>query len=143
MIQPLIDLYLTGDRAKAVHLWMRASGGSDWRSAIEARIPDAGEHAIEDAAGTFEYDLAAMRDWDFEAVGGERITQPVLYVVGEQSAAINQPAADMFLAAVPETTRVIIPDCDHSLQMTHPAVLARVIARFLSDHPVAANRTAS
>jgi pimeloyl-ACP methyl ester carboxylesterase len=143
MIQPLIDMHLAGDRAKAVHLWMRTTaGGSDWRSAIEARIPDAGEHAIEDAAGTFEYDLAAMREWDFEAVGAEGINQPVLYVVGEQSAAINQPAVDMFLAAVPDTTRVVIPDCDHSLQMTHPAALARVIAEFLSRDPLADKRNA-
>jgi len=51
MIQPLIDMHLAGDRAKAVHLWMRTSGGSEWRSAIEARIPDAGERASDRRRG--------------------------------------------------------------------------------------------
>jgi pimeloyl-ACP methyl ester carboxylesterase len=131
MIAPLIEMHRTGNSAKAVHMWMRPGSGSGWREALEPWIPGAGDRANDDAAGTFEYDLAAMRDWDFDAVGATRIDQPVLYIVGSRTAAVLQPVTDMFCAAVPHTQIVVIPDCDHSLQMTKPAPIAQAIAEFL------------
>ncbi len=133
-IAPLVDMHRSGESSKAVHLWMRATGGSDWRSAIEQRLPGAGDRAIGDAAGTFDGDLVAMRSWDFDAAGAARITQPVLYLVGSQNAARVEPVTAMFRAAVPHTELVVIDDADHNLQITKPAPVAETIADFLHRH---------
>jgi pimeloyl-ACP methyl ester carboxylesterase len=135
-LAPLVEMHRAGEQAKAVHLWMRTSAGSDWRDRLEVRIPGAGAQATHDAAGTFEHDLAAMRVWDFDAVGASRITQPVLHVVGALTAAGRYPVTDMLHAAVPSATLVTIPDADHTFPMTAPDVAAEVVAAFLRQHPM-------
>jgi pimeloyl-ACP methyl ester carboxylesterase len=132
MINPLIKMHQTGDSANAVDLWMSA-GNVDWKTLIEDRIPGATGRAITDAAGTFEFDLAAIRVWDFDAVNASRITQPVLYVTGSRSG--HRPSiAAMFRAAVPHASAAEMPDADHIALMTDPGAVAQVVARFLHDH---------
>ena len=143
LITPLIELHRAGESDKAVDRWMTPGAGSDWRQRLEQQIPNVGKQADADAAGTFEYDLEAIRQWTFETVGPSRITQPVLDVVSSSNVAARQPLTDMLHAAVPQAELVTIPDADHSLHMTQPAVLARVIAAFLSRHPVDDNRNAA
>jgi pimeloyl-ACP methyl ester carboxylesterase len=135
LIAPLIEMHRSGNRGKAVHMWMRSGAGSGWRDELEKWIPGVGDRANHDAAGTFEYDLAAMRHWDFDAVGATQIKQPVLYIVGSRTAAGHQAVTNMFRAAVPHTELAVIPDCDHSLQMTQPALVAQSMAEFLRRHP--------
>jgi pimeloyl-ACP methyl ester carboxylesterase len=138
LITPLIEMHRAGESAKAVHLWMKSGGDPDWQRHIEANIPGARDTAVADAPGTFEYDLEAMRHWDFEAVGASRIRQPVLDIVGSRTAAARQPVTDMLHAAIPHAEMVTVQDSDHSLQMTKPAVVAQVIAEFLRRHPIGA-----
>jgi pimeloyl-ACP methyl ester carboxylesterase len=135
MISPLIDMHRDGKSSKAVHLWMRAVDPG-WRNTLEQSISGASDRADADAAGTFEYDLAAMRHWDFDAVGASRIAQPVLYIVGERSADVPRRAADMFLTAVPHAEQVTIADADHLLPMTHSGAVAAAAADFLARFPI-------
>lgn len=131
-LRPIAEMHRAGESSKAVHLWMRSTGGSDWRSDIEERVPGAGQQAIDDAAGTFESDLGALRHWDFDQVGASRITQPVLYLVGERSAPFVARVTEMFLTTVPHTELVVIPDADHNMQMIRPSLVAEAIAPFLA-----------
>jgi len=133
MITPLIELHKAGDSTKAVDLWMSA-GNRDWKTLIEQTIPGVADQAVADAAGTFEFDLVAMRDWDFEAAHAQRITQPVLYLTCS-GGAHRSSVAEMFRAAVPHVRAEEMPDVDHTAPMTQPAATANVVARFLHDHP--------
>jgi len=99
-------------------------------------IPGVGDQAIQDAAGTFEYDLDALHHWDFAAVGASRIGQPVLHIVGSRTAAGRRPVTDMFQAAVPSAKLLTIPDADHTLHMTKPELAAATIDEFLRLHPI-------
>jgi pimeloyl-ACP methyl ester carboxylesterase len=135
MITPLIEMHRVGNSGEAVHLWMRAVGGSGWRDELEPLLPGVGPQAKDDAAGTFEYDLTAMRYWDFDTAGAGRIEQPVLYLVGSRSAAGQQAVFDMFRATVPQVRRVVVLDAAHNALMTNPAVVAETIAEFLHRHP--------
>jgi pimeloyl-ACP methyl ester carboxylesterase len=132
LIQPLVEMSRAGDRSKAVHLWMRTTGGPDWRTEIESRVPGAAAQAVNDAAGHFEGDLSAMRRWDFNKVDMTHIRQPVLYLVSECNAANVKPVTDMFLAAVPGTELGTIPDADHNMQVIWPDRAANAIAAFLN-----------
>jgi pimeloyl-ACP methyl ester carboxylesterase len=137
LITPLIEMHRGGESAKAVHRWMSAGGNANWRRDIEEHIPGAGDRATADAAGTFEYDVEAVRHWDFEAVGASRITQPVLDIAGSRNEAARQPIFEMLDGAIPHVERVTIPDADHSLCMTQPTAVARAIAEFLHRQPIA------
>jgi len=139
LITPLIEMHRAGESAKAVHAWMKSDGNDSWRRDIEQHIPGAGDQATADAAGTFEYDLEALRHWDFEVVGASRISQPVLDIVGSRNEARRQPISDMLDGAIPQVERVTIPDADHSLHMTQPDVVARSIAEFLHRYPIEAD----
>jgi pimeloyl-ACP methyl ester carboxylesterase len=137
LITPLIEMHRRGESGKAVHMWMRlGSAGSAWGDELERRIPGAVDQANLDAAGTFDWDLEALRHWDFDAVGANGITQPVLHIEGSLSAPFRQPMRDRLFAALPDTEDVTIPDVDHSLQMTEPSQVASVIADFLHRHPL-------
>lgn len=131
MITPLIELHVAGRSAEAVELWMSA-GNAGWKALIEQRIPGVATRAIADAAGTFDFDLRAMRVWDFEAVGASSISQPVLYVTGSG----HRPAiAAMFQNAVQHTRTADIPNADHIAFMTDPSAFAEVVAAFLHHQP--------
>jgi pimeloyl-ACP methyl ester carboxylesterase len=135
-LTPLIEMHRSGNSAKAVHLWMRFVAGSDWRATLDEHIPGVGDQAIQDAAGTFDYDLEALRDWDFAAVGASRIGQPVLHIVGSRTALGRRPVTDMFQAAVPGAKLLTIPDADHTLHMTNPELAAATIDEFLRLQPI-------
>ena len=135
-IAPLVEMHRGGDSSKAVHLWMRSTGGSNWRTELERRLPGVGERAIADAAGTFDGDLAAMRWWDFDAVGASTMRQPVLYMVGSDNAVRLEPVITMFRAAVPQTELVVIAEADHNLPITNAGPVAEAIAVFLQRHPI-------
>jgi pimeloyl-ACP methyl ester carboxylesterase len=138
LVAPLVEMHRAGDSSKAVHLWMRPVGGSDWRTEIEKRIPGAGDRANDDAGGTFgrDGDLPALRHWDFDAVGAQTIEQPVLNIVGSRSAGQREVITPMLCAAVPHTDVVVIDDADHTLPMTRPTPIAQEIAGFLGRHPI-------
>ena len=42
IIAPLVEMHRAGDSAKAVHLWMSAGAGSDWRTEFEAATARSG-----------------------------------------------------------------------------------------------------
>jgi pimeloyl-ACP methyl ester carboxylesterase len=139
MITPLIEMHAVRRSADAVDLWMSA-GNADWKALIEQRIPGAAAQAIADAAGTFDFDLRAMRVWDFDAVGASRISQPVLYVTGTRSGHRPNIAA-MFQNAVQQTRAEAIPDADHIALMTDPSAVAAVVAVYLHRQPTGSDPT--
>lgn len=108
----------------------------NWREETERAISGAVERAEDDAAGTFEGDLPALRDWDFDDVRS-RIRQPVLHIVGSVSAARVERASALLEAAVPGCEHVVIDGADHGMPCTHPRLLANAIVEFLRRHPCA------
>jgi len=136
LLAPLVEMYDAGERAKAVHLFMRTATNPDWRAETEERLPGAADRAEYDAAATFHGDLPALRRWDFETVVG-RINQPSLLMVGSVSAPRVRQVTTMFREAVPASEFAVIEGADHSLPMTKPAAVAMVIAEFLHRHPIA------
>jgi pimeloyl-ACP methyl ester carboxylesterase len=139
MITPLIEMHAAGRSAEAVELWMSA-GNADWKAFIEPRIPGVVAQAIADAAGTFDFDLRAMRVWDFEAVGASGISQPLLYATGTRSGHPPSIAA-MFQNAVQHARGEELPDADHIVPMTDPSAVAAVVAAFLHSQPAGSDPT--
>jgi pimeloyl-ACP methyl ester carboxylesterase len=129
LVAPLVELHHAGETAKAVHLWMRTTGGPEWATEIEEQIPGSVEQANRDAAGTFDGDVPAMRTWDFDLVDTDRLTQPVLYLVGGRSFH-RQETVDLFRSRVPQCETVVVPDADHNLQAVRATAVAEELADF-------------
>src|SRR5437660_559040 len=59
----------------------------DYQAHLDHVLPGAFDQAVADAATVFEMDIGHL-DWSFGAAEARRITQPVLSVLGGESAAL-------------------------------------------------------
>src|SRR5262249_28833936 len=82
---PVLQLYGAGDKAGAVDAWMRGVGGQSYRAALDRALPGAFDQAVADADTFFGQELPAVRQWSFTREDANRITQPVLAVLGAKS----------------------------------------------------------
>lgn len=128
-------VYESGDPAGAVDQFLTLVTGADWRSTTEALVPGGPAQAERDAATFFETEVPALDKWSFDAERAERISQPVLYVIGEQSGAVFEEGVELLRSLVPQTREARVPGVDHRLQMQNPALVAEKIAEFLRGLP--------
>ena len=57
-----VERYRAGDRAGAVHLWMRGVAGADYQESLERMLPSAFAQAVADAPTFFERELPAVQE---------------------------------------------------------------------------------
>ena len=128
--------YHGGDKTTAVDVWMRGVAGPDYRATLDRVLPGAFDQAVRDADTFFEQELPAVREWSFGPADAQRITQPVLAVLGgnswEVTAAFGQ-RHDLLLAWLPVVTSFVLPDATHLLHVQNPAGMAARLARFFTD----------
>lgn len=130
MVAPLITMHRSGLSAKAVHIFVRGAVGPNWRTRLDHLLPGAAGRAERDAAGTFEGDLAWLRQWDFDEAA-PLVDKPTLFMTGSITAPAYEQIEAMVRAAVPSAESAVIEGADHWLNMTHPRPVAEVIAAFL------------
>jgi pimeloyl-ACP methyl ester carboxylesterase len=135
-LEPAVRAYRAGDAGAAVDAFMREACGPGWRAEAEAAVPGGAEQAERDAATFFEVEAPALERWAFDAERASRLPQPVLYVVGGESAPVFEAGRGLFLAAAPRTESVTLPGLNHLLHVRDPARVAASIADFLARHPL-------
>jgi pimeloyl-ACP methyl ester carboxylesterase len=116
-----LELYRGGDLMGAVETFLRATCGPDARSVVEKVIPGALQRALADAETFFGHELPALRQWSFGPEQARRITQPVLAVLGEQSANVEP---------------FVLPNAGHLLHLENPRPLAEGLAAFWGRRPL-------
>lgn len=84
--RPRVQRYRADDKAGAVDAFFRGVFGSDYRGALEEGLPGAFEQAVAHADAFFSQELPALQQWSFTPEEAPRITQPVLAVLGENTA---------------------------------------------------------
>jgi 3-oxoadipate enol-lactonase len=128
--------YRGGDKTTAVHVWMRGVAGPDYRATLSRILPGAFDQAVRDADTFFGQELPAVRGWSFGPADAQRITQPVLAVLGgnswEVTAAFGQ-RHDLLLAWLPVVTSFVLPAATHLLHVQNPGGMAARLARFFTD----------
>ncbi len=113
--------------------------GPSYRSHLEQLLPGAFEEAVVDARSTFESDLPGLRAWDFQEEDARRITQPVLNVLGGESAALWDRFSEVYGLMqdwLPNTENFVLPSAAHGLMMQNPSGMAEQLAAFLKRHPI-------
>ena len=133
---PAVEKYQSGDAAGAVDIFGRGMGGPDWKAQVAEAVPGGPEQAEDDARTFFEIELPALADWQFDAAKAAQIPQPILFVLGSESAPMFQEAKNLIHTWFPQAEDHIVPGANHLLQMQSPQSVAEGVSDFFSRHPL-------
>jgi pimeloyl-ACP methyl ester carboxylesterase len=110
--------------------------GPRWRTEIERLVPGGVAQMARDAPTFFDSDVPALLSWTFDRADAARFPGPVLYVEGSASGNWFAEVRDLVGEWFPQAETCTIEGADHNLALTHSADVARVLAGFLSRHPL-------
>lgn len=137
------ERFRAGDKAAAVDGFMRMVAGSSYRATLDHVLPGAFERGVADADTFFAQELPALQQWRFGREEARRITQPVLAVIGEDSAAVSpiwSERQQLMLDWWPQAEAFVLPDTTHLLHVSNPLGMAERLAEFFARHPIAPSR---
>ena len=136
---PAFEAYASGDPEAALTMFLDAVSGLDWatcRDLLDERIPGAIAQATKDADTFFGVELPALTQWTFDAYHAAAIRQPVLSVLGSNTAPLWIEVAEFLRNSVPDIEERTIDGVGHLLHIERPEPVAEAIADFLRRHPV-------
>ena len=136
---PVFETYASGDHEGALAVFLSAVSGLDaatCRDLLEERIPGAIAQAIKDADTFFGVELPALTQWTFGAEQAAGLRQPVLSVLGSNTAPLWIEVAEFLRDSVPDIEERTIDGVGHLLHIQRPAPVAEAVADFLRVHPV-------
>jgi pimeloyl-ACP methyl ester carboxylesterase len=133
LVEATTELYRQGDWDLAVDPFL---GGPKDRADMARNIPGALEQAIRDMDTYFLIEAPALERWRFTAAEGERIKQPVLFVLGSRSSALYRQCHDLVKEWMPQTETAVLPDASHLLHVQNPKGAARILLDFITRHPL-------
>jgi pimeloyl-ACP methyl ester carboxylesterase len=139
-LRPIVQLYEAGDVPGALQGFGQLVAGPRFQEAIDGVLaPGWFEQAVSDVDTFFKVELPAMVDWRFTQEMAARITQPVLSVLGGESAEVDPWAVEeheLLQAWIPQTESFVLAGATHALQLMNPAGMADGLARFFGRHPM-------
>jgi pimeloyl-ACP methyl ester carboxylesterase len=131
------QLYDPGDKAGAVDAFLTAVIGANYRQIVAQFLPPGAlELAITDLGTLFQVELPALQQWRFTAEEAAHIRQPVLAVVGTETAPMFRESHALLKQWFPQAEELVVPQATHALQQMHPSAVADGLARFLAKHPL-------
>lgn len=137
---PVLQMYEAGNKPGAVDSFLRAVMGPEYRSVMDRVLPNAFEQAAADADTFFRIELPALQQWSFTQADAERIKQPVLAVLGEDSHTLWPGWAEvheLVQAWFPQAEAFVLKGATHGLQIIDPKGMAEALAGFFARHPLA------
>jgi pimeloyl-ACP methyl ester carboxylesterase len=135
-LQPVIAAYQSGDAAGAIDGFLRHVCGDGYRSTLENVIPAAFDEALAEADLFFQAEMPAVQQWAFEPRDAARITQPVLNVLGADSAPRFVEGAALVQSWFPSAERLTVPAAGHLLMVQNPTALAEGLRDHIARHPI-------
>lgn len=136
-VKPAVERYRAGDDEGAVDTFFRGVFGPDYRDPLERGLPGAFDQAVSDADTFFNQELPALWErWSFTEEDAMRITQPVLAVVGENSARTFRERRELLLSWLPNVEPFELPGATHLLHVQNPRGMAEALASFFARHPL-------
>jgi pimeloyl-ACP methyl ester carboxylesterase len=128
----VVAAYRSGDTAGAVDGFLRHVCGDGYRAVLDRAIPGAFREALDEADLFFQAEMPAVQSWGFGPSDAERIPQPVLNVLGAQSARRFVEGSDLIQSWFPRAQRLSVPDAGHLLMVQNPSGLARGLQDFFT-----------
>ena len=134
VVEPAVGRYRDGDKPGAVDTWFRGVFGSDYRETLDRALPGVFEDAVAAADAFFGQELPAVQEWSFTQEDASRITQPVLVVLGENTAPTFPERRELLLSWLPNAEPFDLPDATHLLHAQNPGGMAEGLAAFYERH---------
>jgi pimeloyl-ACP methyl ester carboxylesterase len=138
-VAPAVQRYRAGDKAGAVDTFARGVFGADYRGPLEQGLPGVFEQAVADADAFFAQELPALQGWSFTQEDASRITQPVLAVLGENTAPTFPERLQLLASWLPNVEPFELRDATHLLHLQNPRRMAEALASFYARHPLTAS----
>ena len=135
-LQPVIAAYKAGDKAAAVDSFLRHVCGDGYRAVLEQMIPNAFGEALDEADLFFQAEMPAVQGWSFGASDATHVTQPVLNVLGADSAPRFVEGSELVQSWFPQAERLSVPHAGHLLMVQNPSAVAHGLNDFVSHHPI-------
>lgn len=137
-VEPAVERYRAGDKEGAVDTFLRGVFGPDYLEPLERGLPGAFEQAVSDADTFFTQELPALWErWSFTEADARQVTQPVLAVVGENSAPTFPERRELLLSWLPNVEPFELPGATHLLHLQNAEGMAGALASFFARHPLA------
>jgi pimeloyl-ACP methyl ester carboxylesterase len=131
-LAPVVAAYRSGDTAGAVDGFLRQVCGDGYRAVLDRAVPGAFAEALDEADLFFQAEMPAVQGWTFGPGDAERVTLPVLNVLGAQSAPRFVEGSDLIQSWFPLAQRLSVPDAGHLLMVQNPAGLAQGLRGFFT-----------
>lgn len=138
-VAPAVQRHRAGDKAGAVDTFARGVFGSNYRGPLERGLPGVFEQAVADADAFFAQELPALQRWSFTQKDASRIKQPVLAVLGENTAPTFPERLELLRSWLPNVDPFELPGATHLLHLQNPQGMADGLASFFARHPVTAS----
>jgi pimeloyl-ACP methyl ester carboxylesterase len=133
-VEPAVRRYRSGDRKGAVDSFLRGVFGSNYRDPLERGLRGAFDQAVSDADAFFGQELPALERWSFTQADARRVAQPVLAVVGENSARTFPERRELLLSWLPNVEPFELPGATHLLHLQNPRGMVEALASFYERH---------
>ena len=136
---PVFDAYANGDHERALAMFLSAVSGLEWgtcRDLLDERIPGALDQAVKDAETFFGVELPALTQWSLGEEDAAAIRQPVLSILGSDTAPLWVDVAEFLRNSVANVEERTIDGVGHLLHIQRPQPVAEAIADFLQRHPI-------
>lgn len=131
---PVAEKYSSGDSAGAIHDFMDMMG-SGWEEYVSRNLPGGVAQAEADAETFFKVEMPALQEWQFDEIKAKAIAQPVVCVLGSETAPVFKEGAGLLQTWLPQTEVLVVDGLGHPLQVEDPAAVAPGVADFLARHP--------
>ena len=135
-VEPAVQHYRAGDKAAALDTFFRGVFGPDYRAPLEEGLPGAFARSVADADAFFGQELPALQQWSFTQDDASRITQPVLAVLGENTAPTFPERRGLLLSWLPNVEPFDLPNATHLLHVENADGIAEALAAFFTRHPL-------
>lgn len=134
-VGPSLEAAGRGDVAAAFDLFMHGVGGDEYRKPLTNCLGDDGvAEAERESAYFFAGELPAVGAWSFGIAEADRISAPVLLVSGSDTRPWFPDNIAALAAMLPDARTVTVPGADHLAPLTHPDLLAGVIAKHVAHY---------
>ena len=140
-VEPAFRMYQAGDKEGATDASLRVAIGPAYRSFLDELIPGAYAQVLADADTVFAVEMPSLGEWRFTREDARRITQPVLAVLGSESAKdwAGWPEVQARVQEwMPQAEPFVLAGANHALEEMDPRGVAEAMAAFFARHPIPA-----
>ena len=86
--------------------------GPKWRAQCAETVPAGPEQAVRDVRTFFEIEVPALGQWKFDEKKAQKISQPILYVLGSESHVAFKEARNLVHSWFPRTEDCVVQRID-------------------------------